>query len=326
MQTTNQNKKRKKLLWLIWIPILAIIWVGVALWSLGRGEVSEYSVDTGFEQVTSSDLIYQKTKDGKGIILTGYIGGAEEKEQGLSLEFPWQIDGLPVVELGEKFMQEHQTLERIRIPSSVKKIGQYAFQNCSKLEEAELSEGLEVIGNYAFSDTAIQELRLPSTLKYLYASSVRGIETIQIGEGSSALRVENGMLLQNTTGLVAFSPLKTGECVIPEQVKYIYANAFAYSKLTSVDVSRNVEKILTQSFYNAKHLKKVVLNEGIKQIGKYAFYGCSSLEEIRIPRSVKVIESEAFQGCSSLKSVTISGDCQVAEDAFDSGVSIQYYQ
>ncbi len=57
------------------------------------------------------------------------------------------------------------SLERIKIPSSVKKIGHDAFMECSSLAQVELEEGLERIRCGAFSEcTSLTHIRVPSTV------------------------------------------------------------------------------------------------------------------------------------------------------------------
>ena len=87
----------------------------------------------------------------------------------------------------------------------------------------------------------------------------------------------------------------------------------------------SVKRIYYRGFFKAEKLQKLVLSEGIEYLSQEAFYRCVSLADITIPRSVKTIEKWAFRGCVRLKSVTVSRDCEIAANAFDEGVTINYY-
>ena len=56
------------------------------------------------------------------------------------------------------------SLREITLPSTVKKIGSFAFSYCAKLEQITLNEGLQSIGNGAFSGSSIGEIVLPSSV------------------------------------------------------------------------------------------------------------------------------------------------------------------
>lgn len=68
---------------------------------------------------------------------------------------------------------EDTMVERFVAPSSLKVIGQGAFDGCKHLKHVELNEGLETLGSDdylhagVFQDTALEDIKLPSTLKKL---------------------------------------------------------------------------------------------------------------------------------------------------------------
>ncbi len=68
--------------------------------------------------------------------------------------------------IDERAFQGCSSLERIRIPSTVKKISKYAFDGCNQLINVELLEGLERIEYKAFHEcTSLTSIRIPSTVK-----------------------------------------------------------------------------------------------------------------------------------------------------------------
>ena len=126
-------------------------------------------------------------------------------------------------------------------------------------------------------------------------------------------------------GSGAFNSCELTSVEIPNSVQVIGLGAFAWSSLESVTIPGSVY-LIQESFLGCASLKSVKIEEGVALILESAFGYCESLEEVTIPLSVSYIEAGAFQGCSSLKSVTISKACDVEENAFPEGVTINYYE
>ena len=89
-------------------------------------------------------------------------------------------DGL--VEIGLRAFRE-SGLESVETPSSVRKIRQSSFCKCQNLKKVVLNEGLEVLGTDeypdddneqwygVFTDSALESVELPSTLKRIEYSA-----------------------------------------------------------------------------------------------------------------------------------------------------------
>ena len=64
---------------------------------------------------------------------------------------------------GEVFSKS--TIEKIKIPSTLKIIEEGTFSECENLKEIEFSEGLEKIGLLAFKKIAIENVIFPASLR-----------------------------------------------------------------------------------------------------------------------------------------------------------------
>lgn len=82
-------------------------------------------------------------------------------------------------------------LKNISIPSSVKKIENYAFGRCENIEETTISEGVEIIGDRIFyCDHKIKQVTIPSTVTKLGAEAFRlmgGLTKITINKPEGSL-------------------------------------------------------------------------------------------------------------------------------------------
>ena len=84
---------------------------------------------------------YKVTEE--GAVITQYLPEEEE----ISARIPSEIDGYPVTEIGEEAFSEYVSmLERVEVPSTVKRLGNGAFKMCMSLTDLVLQNGLEYIG------------------------------------------------------------------------------------------------------------------------------------------------------------------------------------
>ena len=92
--------------------------------------------------------------------------------------------------------------------------------------------------------------------------------------------------------------------ILGDSVTEIKAFAFQHCESpTYVDLNK-VVTLQTQTFFDCKNLKDIVINESTKHIGTHAFDGCASLESIIIPDSVTHLGSNVFD-YSSLKRISV---------------------
>jgi hypothetical protein len=130
----------------------------------------------GGKAAPASDFTYDMSKDGKGVVIKRYTG------KGGKVVIPGEIEGLPVVELGEdsftgsNYDSPGADLTAVVIPASVKTIGPLAFSVCKKLTSVTIQGSGVTIGQSAFRGcTELAELNIPDGDKVLvpgdYASS-----------------------------------------------------------------------------------------------------------------------------------------------------------
>lgn len=92
---------------------------------------------------------------------------------------------------------------------------------------------------------------------------------------------------------------------IPENVKIIGADSFAWSGIESVFIPSSVEIIEENAFKRCRELRKITIENGCKAIGGGAFSSCCKLTDIIIPESVSEMGERIFEDCAELVKVSL---------------------
>lgn len=180
------------------------------------------------------------------------------------------------------------TVRKISIPSSVTKIGDYAFYNRTDLTSIELPSGVTKIGDKAFNNcTNLSSLTLPS-----------GVE---IGYDAFGL-------CRSLTSVTLPSGVKIGD------------SAFGYcTNLSSLTLPSDVKEIGVAAFQGCKSLTSVTLPTGVKEVPHCTFEWCESLRSINLPSDLESIGMYAFEGCTGLTSIYafMEKPCEIDETTFE---------
>ncbi len=141
----------------------------------------------------------------------------------------------------------------VRIPDSVKEIGQGAFMWCSDLTEVRMPEGIR-LGTDAFADAP-------------------GVPF--------SLCVTDGML-------VGWHGVCPEELVIPEGVRSVAPRLFKDQIFTRIVFPEGLTSVGAGSFVHCEYLSEVVLPDSVKRIGDCAFAWCHPLTKVSLPKRVRM--------------------------------------
>ena len=233
-----------------------------------------------------------------GITLAGsleFIGADAFADSSLFLSKIIMPEGVQTIG-ANAFARTH--LAEIKLPASLKILGNGAFQSCPSLERVTLSEGLEEIGDLAFAECgSLAEIEIPDSVKNLGVRAFykcRNLKSAVIGDGVQSLGDSTFYECENLFA-VRFG----------DGLTQIGDTAFAYcEKLENVVLPENL-KIIGRGAFNYCTGLKTLECYGVTTVKDTAFGGCHSLTTVKLPSAEEIWQS-AFEECTSLNSVSFS--------------------
>ena len=226
------------------------------------------------------------------------------------------ITGNKITRIDDLSFYGYSNLESIKIPSSVKVIGEDAFCKCEKLKKVELANGLEFIHCNAFQGCkSLKEISIPDSVTFIYAQAFKdctGLEKVKLSNKMHIIEYE---LFYGCTSLTSIS--------IPNGVTKINFRAFnGCTKLTGVSLPETLTYIDDDVFNGCTSLKSIYLPDSITFIAGGVFQGCTSLESVTLPTGIDSVSAYLFYDCTSLKRVDIPKTVTLVFDAFENNPAL----
>ena len=111
----------------------------------------------------------------------------------------------------------YHTVRKMSIPSSVTKIGDYAFYNCTNLSSLTLPSGVKEIGFSAFQGCkSLTSVTIPSGVKYISSFTFRDCESLRFINLPSDLKYIGEEAFEGCTGLTSIYAFMEKPCEIDE--------------------------------------------------------------------------------------------------------------
>ncbi len=282
------------------------------------------------------------------------------------ITIPDTIDGKTVSSIGDFAFQNQSRLRTVNLPVGLTHIGLSAFGNCNNLvsiaipnEVTEIEDNaftncvrlssvafgvdsnLKTVGSGAFSYcSSLKRFELPASVTSIDGSAFLGdtsLTAITVQAGNTSFASVDGVLFNYTkSAIVAYPAGLRGTYTIPAGVTSIGNCAFAYTRLTQIELSgvQSIgENAFTYSalesvvipdsvtflddgaFANSFRLKTVTFGNGLISIPKWAFSRCSMLNNVLIPANIKTVEASAFEQNIALQFLTFAENSQLTQIA-----------
>ena len=284
------------------------------------------------------ELLYEEVQG--GIAITGV------KSCGAEVVIPSEINGKPVVKIGERAFSECTSLTSIVIPNSVTTIGDRAFAWCSSLTSVTIPNSVTSIGDHAFDlCSGLTSVTIPNSVTtigdnaFTYCDSLTSVvipeSVTTIGayafeecEGLTSIVIPDSV---KSIGWCAFHHCNSlEEITVPfvgdgsDNTHFGYIFGALNYVLNYEYVPTSIKKVTVlggeigySAFRDCTNLTSVTLGDSVTTIDNCAFTNCKSLTNVTLGDSVTTIGYSAFEDCDSLKSVIIGKNVTtIGEEAF----------
>ena len=286
------------------------------------------SVFGGNLQVTPGQLEELVNQNGlqndKNLVLSGSINGTDIKFLrnwlGNNSSRSLNLADCRIVAGGEAYYKDYHTeddvigdsmfckneLKSLVLPSTLKKIGNYALSFCG--ETIDFPASLTWIGDHAFTNNLFKQLHIPATLTHIGNGAFNGYIGLEltIDEDHPEFVMEDNFLYtrDHTRLLGYYAKIGTnaGDLHFPSETKSIDDKAF-----------------------NGHRARSITLNEGLESIGEEAFSNVISdnQEKLFFPNSVTYVGARAFNNCR-IRTLILSDNMERVEPEAFYSVSYKY--
>lgn len=263
-----------------------------------------------------------------------------------------------LVEIGDSSFFKCKKLTNINIPTNLKKIGIQAFEFCDSLKEINLSNSkIESVGENCFSDTPINKIIFPTTLKRIDAGAFQRTNITEIDLSNDNIKLNgrsifyeckylqkvklpktltnipeytfckctllNDIMIPNTVlsiGVGAFDDCTSIKDInIPDSVTSIGDSAFdGATGIMNMNYIKNLTEI-NQYAFNGIKVTSFRVADGVTKIGRNSFNNCTELTEVYIPKTVTSIDIYSFYTIAP--NLTIYCENQAVADLFKDGTN-----
>jgi biopolymer transport protein ExbD len=263
---------------------------------------------------------YVVEKDGSALIW----GGTDPDRQGCSLPavspkptgeltIPQELDGHPVLALGDGAFGYCPGFTAVHFPPGIKRIGSYALANCRDLVSAPLPDSVVEIGSGAFNWTGLTHMRIPAGVTYVdywTFSDVPNLEAFEVDENNPCYSTMGGVLYNKDCSRVIRCPQAMPAIEWAQTVREIAEQSFANCSFTNICLPSGLRRLDDSAFIGCGELTSIEIPEGIEELPSGIFMHCSGLQSVRLPETLEAIGSYAFSHCESLTKIVLPQRCR----------------
>lgn len=221
-----------------------------------------------------------------------------------SNSFRYYVFPKTLKKIGEKAFYDRYLTGTITLPEGLEEIGNSAFYR-NNIFSCKLPSTVTKLGTYAFqSNSNLQD--------FTFNSNTTTIPSYFL-QNCTSLKTVSGLENVTTFGEYCFSSCTALTSIGTPKPTTIQNNAFYDCNIPSFDFS-NVMSIGSYTFYSCDALTEVNLPV-LTSLGTYAFYNCSNLKTVALSDKITSIASGAFYNCKLLETVTLGTSVSYFYDA-----------
>ncbi len=227
---------------------------------------------------------------------------------------PDEYNGLPVRQLDSHCL--HSNVTELHLGRNVTSVQYYElYWYAPNIEVLELNDYFTYVPFYFYNLSKLREIYFGNCeeISFYQFSQLSTFKTIRVSKDNSRFTESDGAIYDKGMTTLYFCPRdKEGTFVLPDSVTNIYEYAFAYSGITSIDLS-SVNTISNYAFAYSG-ITSIDLSS-VTYINNYAFYHCEELNSVILPtNSNYALHYHSFEYCSNLEEITLSANPYSSSD------------
>ena len=231
-----------------------------------------------------------------------------------------------VTSIGRGAFYNCKYLQSIKLPSSLKRIGDIAFDGCNKLNKVDISNietwvkiqfgniynsnPLYYAKNLYINNVLATDIEIPYGVSKINDYAFYNCESIKnITISNSVIEIGN-YAFYGCTGLdsvyIPNSITQIGERAFTDCTaitKVNINNINSWCKINFTDVHSNPLCYGKKLYINDVLASDIILSKGITSLYDYVFYNCENIKSIRLPNGITSIGSFAFYNCTGLTDI-----------------------
>ena len=191
-----------------------------------------------------------------------------------------------IARIGKGAFSYCKNLNKVIFPKEVEELtlGTNCFYYCNSLEDIKLPLGLKKIGRAAFSNSKVTQIYIPGTCTDFTFEGSKSITHIAIGKGLESIPKS------------AFYRCERLEWVkLPESIKTIEESAFdGCTALKQIELPEGLLAIGFNAFARSG-LSEIKFPESLLELGSMAFRDCRYLHHVTLSHGIKKFKGDAFR-------------------------------
>lgn len=192
-----------------------------------------------------------------------------------------------VTKVGQYAFMGNSSLKSITIPYSVTELGEGAFCRCNQIESVEIPDSVNIVGNFTFEECySLKTAKLGNGLEsapYRMFYECVNLESIDFGTGVEKLNAQTFAYCRSLKSVT-----------LPKNIVEIGNSCFGCCYNLESFTSENLSKIPYQCFFYCEKLTELSLNEGVTDILRASFGYCNALSQVTLPESTTYVHPYAF--------------------------------
>ena len=237
------------------------------------------------------------------------VRGSKAPEEPTTINIPSEVskDGknYKVVQIYDNAFQLWKNAISFNLPTSIKKIGGYAFSECTSMDNLPIPESVETIGANAFEKCSrLVTVNMSTTVKEIGEKAFfecKDLGTVTFANNSTINKIADNAFLDCSS---LFKITIPGS--VREMGEGVFKNCTSLKDVTFGDNSM-IANLKNSTFENCEKLKNVTFgeNSSLTSINENLFSDCPNLESIVFGDNAKlgIIEENAFKDHTKLSKV-----------------------